>query len=114
MRFRTQKNYVINFCLFASPGIFTLCVAMAKIGEDVKQINGSVFGNIAKIEDRLGKFDSVANDLVNKCNAANKRSDGLAKEVEAARLKTEARIDLKASTADLEKTVSQGRFTLLF
>jgi hypothetical protein len=84
---------------------------MAKIGEDVKQINGSVFGNIAKIEDRLGKFDSVANDLVNKCNAANKRSDGLAKEVEAARLNTEAKIDLKASTVDLEKTASLGRFT---
>ena len=48
-------------------------------GEDVKQLNGSVFGNIAKIEDRLGKFDSVANDMANKCNAVTKRSDGLAK-----------------------------------
>ena len=56
-------------------------------GEDVKQLNGSVFGNIAKIEDRLGKFDSVANDMANKCNAVTKRSDGLAKELEAMKTK---------------------------
>jgi hypothetical protein len=65
----------------------------ASQGEDVKQLNGSVFGNIAKIEDRLGKFDSVANDMANKCNAVTKRSDGLAKDMEAAKAKTEAKID---------------------
>jgi hypothetical protein len=96
----------------------------------VKQINGSVFGSMAKLEDRLGKFDSVANDMANKWHAANKRSDGLAKEVEAARSQAEAarsqaeaarsqtegaknqveaKLELKASGAELERLTTQGR-----
>ena len=98
-------------------------------GEDVKQLNGSVFGNIAKIEDRLGKFDSVANDMANKCNAVTKRSDSLTKELEAARAntesklgslvrdfeavraKTEAKLDTRVHTADLERIHALGRQT---
>ena len=74
----------------------------------MKKINGSVFGNISSVEDKLTKLEEAASDLAAKYTSVVKRTEALGKEVEtcsSGRTRMEnklAQIDSKARTKHYE------------
>ena len=78
-------------------------------GEDVKKINGSVFGNISSVEDRLGKFESTASDLTSKVSIVQKKTEGLVKEFE---LINSSRTRIENKLSQIESKVKNAYFRL--
>lgn len=74
----------------------------------MKKINGSVFGNISSVEDRLGKFESTAADLVSKISTIQKKTEGWIKEFEVIN-SGRTRIENKLSQIDSKVTNQRYR-----
>jgi len=68
--------------------------ALTKLEEELKKINGSVFGNISTVEDRLSKLDEDAAGLTARLVGCEKRTDEMATKVEASRVELNSQLAL--------------------
>jgi len=83
-----------------------------KLGEDVKKINGSVFGSMSSVEDQLAKLEAARSELITKLASLAKRTDTLAtdlEDVKTGRSRTEnkiAQIDSKVNQQEIDNLQS--------